>query len=1426
MGGPCGGTITRTYRATDACGNFAECTQTITIDDNTNPTIACPSDITVECVADVPAADINSVTAADNCGSVTVTWEGDGSLVGGACGGTITRTYRATDACGNFAECTQTITIDDTTDPTIACPADIMVQCMGDVPAPDINSVTASDNCGSVTVTHVGDSPLVGGVLTRTYRATDDCGNFVECTQTITVDDTTPPTIGCPADMDVECIGEIPSPDINTVTANDNCGAVTVTHVGDGAFIGGPCGGTITRTYRATDAAGNTTDCDQVFTIHDITAPTIACPAAITVACEADVPAADINSVTVSDNCGSAQVTWEGDTQLSGGSCGGTITRTYRATDVCGNTAECTQIITVNDDVDPTIACPAGITVDCEADVPEADINSVTADDNCGSVTVTWEGDTQLSGGICGGTITRTYRATDVCGNFAECTQTITVHDQIDPIIDCPAGITVECEADVPAPDVNSVTSEDNCSAMTVTWEGDTQLSGGPCGGTIARTYRVTDECGNFAECIQTITVQDQTDPTIACPAGITVECVEDVPAADINLVTADDNCGSVTVTWEGDSPLSGGPCGGTITRTYRATDLCGNIAECTQTITVDDNTPPVVMVVPDTTIFLCDPTEICIPFTATDNCSGDLGYYLGPGPSGATISPGMWCFTPTENVDQDVYLLVQDQCGNQHNEIFHLKVTLNEPPVCDFQAPTPGACAPSNLVVPITSTDPEGGPTDCQLISGPGTLNGGVWSYSPAPGEAFTVVIRCYDDCGAYCEISFDYTAPNPDPPVCVLPTSDQNFDLCQPGQISVPVSATGGAGAVNCQVISGPGSISGGQWSYNATVDESFTVTVECTDACGVSCQGSFDVDINVNEAPVCNGPGDMTIEKCDLTEIVLPMTASDPDGNLAGCQVISGPGSIVGGTWHFTPPAFAQYCVTVQCSDDCGATCETSFCVDVVQRVDCQCLIDVSINGGMNIDALNDQTVTVPITIDDMNSGIEVGGFDLLICYDRTAIGAIQVNQGAAVADWEYFTYRNGINSNCGSPGCPSGIIRVVGIADLDNGPTMHPPTSAYRPIGSVAEISFRVTSDRNFIGQCIPIRFCWYDCGDNTISSRTGDTLFVQLNGWDPSCLSNPKVEPLPGICFDSAAICIQEPPDDRGDLNLNFIANEVGDAVLYSQYFIFGESVFDPVWKNSQILASDVNDDGIVLTVADLIYLIRIITGDAQAFPADPGSPKMSPYLSEAEATFSIHDGRALVSTNSTSELGGAVLVFRYSDMQISEPTLLTNGSGLKLTSSAKRGELRVLITPDMAAHNVAIPAGQNDLIAIPFEGNGTLELVEAQFSDASGALLASKLTKDAAAVPGSYALYQNFPNPFNAGTVIRFDLKDASDWTLNVYNVAGQVVRTFNGRNEASQVDIQWDGRDNRGHDLASGVYFYRVTAADFTATKKMTLLK
>src|SRR5438876_6668568 len=106
--------------------------------------------------------------------------------------------------------------------------------------------------------------------------------------------------------------------------------------------------------------------------------------------------------------------------------------------------------------------------------------NDDTTSDSCGgTVTVTWQADS-ISSSNCPGqfVISRTYRATDQCGNSATCTQTITVNDTNPPSIACPSGLTVSCASQVPVPNTNIVTTSDNCGgAMMVSWQGDSITS-------------------------------------------------------------------------------------------------------------------------------------------------------------------------------------------------------------------------------------------------------------------------------------------------------------------------------------------------------------------------------------------------------------------------------------------------------------------------------------------------------------------------------------------------------------------------------------------------------------------------------------------------------------------------------------------------------------------------------------------------------------------------------------------------------------------------------------------------------------------------------------------------------------------------------------------------------------------------------------
>ncbi|MCI0329846.1 MAG: T9SS type A sorting domain-containing protein [candidate division Zixibacteria bacterium] len=94
-------------------------------------------------------------------------------------------------------------------------------------------------------------------------------------------------------------------------------------------------------------------------------------------------------------------------------------------------------------------------------------------------------------------------------------------------------------------------------------------------------------------------------------------------------------------------------------------------------------------------------------------------------------------------------------------------------------------------------------------------------------------------------------------------------------------------------------------------------------------------------------------------------------------------------------------------------------------------------------------------------------------------------------------------------------------------------------------------------------------------------------------------------------------------------------------------------------------------------------------------------------------------------------------------------------------------------------------------------------------------------------IPGQYALSQNYPNPFNANTQISFALPKAGKTTLEIFNILGQKVNTLvNEYMTAGYKIVNWDGRDERGSEVASGIYFYRLRSQDYLQTKRALLMK
>ena len=187
-----------------------------------------------------------------------------------------------------------------------------------------------------------------------------------------------------------------------------------------------------TRTFRATDACGNTasTASRTVRWTLDVTGPSITCPANVTLACNATVPAPNPASVTASDACSTPTVTFVGD-QASTQGCIETTIRTYRAADFCGNTNTCAQTITRTVDVAPPVFTGSYATVPLNCNPAASDITgalgSASATDGCGTPTVlSPPSDGAVQSSVCGRSQTRTFTARDACGNTATISRTVT----------------------------------------------------------------------------------------------------------------------------------------------------------------------------------------------------------------------------------------------------------------------------------------------------------------------------------------------------------------------------------------------------------------------------------------------------------------------------------------------------------------------------------------------------------------------------------------------------------------------------------------------------------------------------------------------------------------------------------------------------------------------------------------------------------------------------------------------------------------------------------------------------------------------------------------------------------------------------------------------------------------------------------------
>jgi hypothetical protein len=255
------GTYLIRWTYTDASGNSSTQTQTVIVKDTLAPV---PNVASLPIIAGECSANVTAPTATDNCiGPVTATTTDPTTYTEQ---GSYIVHWKYSDGRGNIATQDQTVIVRDNTAPTITAPANLVIHtdaaatsCAVMIPDSILGVANATDNCGLVTIARTGvpnGNLFPVGTTTLTYTASDGIGNASTATQTITVIDSTPPTIGNLSDITVVSDAGACSALVNfQLTATDNCAiaSLTANHPSGSAF---PIGTTSVQA-TATDAAGN-----------------------------------------------------------------------------------------------------------------------------------------------------------------------------------------------------------------------------------------------------------------------------------------------------------------------------------------------------------------------------------------------------------------------------------------------------------------------------------------------------------------------------------------------------------------------------------------------------------------------------------------------------------------------------------------------------------------------------------------------------------------------------------------------------------------------------------------------------------------------------------------------------------------------------------------------------------------------------------------------------------------------------------------------------------------------------------------------------------------------------------------------------------------------------------------------------------------
>ena len=766
---------------------------------------------------------------------------------------------------------------------------------------------------------------------------------------------------------------------------------------------------------------------------------------------------------------------------------------------------------------------------------------------------------------------------------------------------------------------------------------------------------------------------------------------------------------------------------------------------------------------------------------------------------------------------------------------------------VNDNDAPTVTAAGPftalecQEYTFTVQGDDPEGQPLLYSMTNAPAgatiDANTGEFAWTPSfgdnAGSPYSVTFTVEDICGATGNAIVVFNVPVDNAPVfnstpgpfTGLDEVDEgtllNFtlDATDPDGSEIIYSTTDPDMPATATLDSATGEFN---WTSLSGDAGNYVITFVATDACGQTVSVDVTIDVVASLAPVFTPAGPFTIKECEPLEITL--SAVDPDGDdaairysLTNLPVGSTLDSITG-IFNWVPATdFVSVDSVVNldfvATDEVGT--ETHMIVDVTVEND----LAPVINGGATIfQNGNDTTI------------VECGsvGF-VLTAVDPEDIlaGIIFENE---LPEGAIFDHVSGEFS----------WVPVNGQGDS----TYILKIRAFDECNTITSIDVNITVNENAPPVLNAI-------ADKDVDECAG-TLTFDVTGTDIESLEFVNESELSGASFNSPTFTWSKP--DITDGEFSYIAKFVATddcGVLSDTLNVnitvnpFPQPPIDAIQNKSVYVCRNIKFNA-SSSEADVEFGLADIPEGA-VFNDEDGEFNWTPEIDQAGTYelkfYSINDcsvsDTELVQLT-VKENNPPVFITPGNDTTITDWDFIDSNSIVLYAEDPDGFRITYTATPFPAGGNLiddatdfndsgkfvwffgGAPTGVYDIMFYVEDVCGVMDSVKVTFDIETGIG-----TKDGLALPGTYYLRQNYPNPFNPHTIIEFGIPEKSQVDLAVYNLLGQKIKTLISESlPANNYVFEWDGTNDNGAKVSSGVYLYKLISDNYTETKKMIMLK